>query len=136
MINPYFKSMFYTYNLRRSCFVCPFKRIEREADITLADCWGASRLVPQIDDNKGLSSVIVHSDKGLSLWSKVVSMVDSVELPLEEIVKGNTNLIENRTCDYKKEVSSISCFILSIRKKHFSLQSGKELQKSQIYCAE
>ena len=101
MINPYFKSMFNTYNIRRSCFVCPFKRIEREADITLADCWGASRLVPQIDDNKGLSSVIVHSDKGLSLWSKVASMVDCVELPLEEIISGNTNMIENRTCDYK-----------------------------------
>lgn len=101
MINPYFKSMFNTYNMRRSCFVCPFKRIEREADITLADCWGASRLVPQIDDNKGLSSVIVHSDKGLSLWSKVASMVDCVELPLEEIISGNTNMIENRTCDYK-----------------------------------
>lgn len=102
MINPYFKSMFYTYNMRRSCFVCPFKRIEREADITLADCWGASRLVPQIDDNKGLSSVIVHSEKGLSLWSKVASLVDSIELPLEEIIKGNTNMIENRTCDNKK----------------------------------
>lgn len=102
MINPYFKSMFYTYNMRRSCFVCPFKRIEREADITLADCWGASRLVPQIDDNKGLSSVIVHSEKGLSLWSKVASLVDSIELPLEEIIKGNTNMIENRTCDYEK----------------------------------
>lgn len=101
MINPYFKSMFNTYNMRRSCFVCPFKRIEREADITLADCWGASRLVPQIDDNKGLSSVIVHSDKGLSLWSEVASMVDCVELPLEEIISGNTNMIENRTCDYK-----------------------------------
>ena len=102
MINPYFKSMFYTYNMRRSCFVCPFKRIEREADITLADCWGASRLVPQIDDNKGLSSVIVHSEKGLSLWSKVASLLDSIELPLEEIIKGNTNMIENRTCDYEK----------------------------------
>ena len=29
-------------------------------------------------------------------------MVDSVELPLEEIIRGNTNMIENRTCDYKK----------------------------------
>lgn len=102
MINPYFKSMFNTYNMRRSCFVCPFKRKEREADITLADCWGASRLVPKIDDNKGLSSVIIHSEKGLSLWSEVASMVDSIELPLAEIIKGNTNMIENRACDYEK----------------------------------
>lgn len=100
--------------MRRSCFVCPFKRIEREADITLADCWGASRLVPQIDDNKGLSSVIVHSKKGLSLWSKVATMVDSVELPLEEIIKGNTNMIENRTCDYKKR----SIFYKLLHSKH------------------
>lgn len=102
MENPYFKSMFNTYNMRRSCFCCPFKNINRAADITLADCWGASRLVPSINDNKGLSSVVVHSKKGLSLWQQAASYMDSIELALDDIVRGNTNMIENRSCDWNK----------------------------------
>lgn len=99
MINPYFKSMFNTYNLRPSCFVCPFKNRMRAADITLADCWGANKFAHEIDDNKGLSSVIIHSKKGLQLWESVAENVDQKELPLDEIIKGNTNMIECRTCD-------------------------------------
>ena len=98
--NSYFKSMFKTFNMRRSCFVCPFKKMERLADITLGDCWGAVRLVPDMNDEKGLSSVIIHSAKGAILWKKLVDKVDSKEIPVEEVVKGNPNMIENRTCNW------------------------------------
>lgn len=105
MTNSYFRSMFNTCNMRKSCFVCPFKKAMRTADITLADCWGANREVPELDDNKGLSSVIVHSERGLKLWNEAESRVESVELPIDTIIAGNTNLIENRTCyfDYRKK---------------------------------
>lgn len=99
MVNPYFKSMFNTYNMRQSCFVCPFKNRTRAADITLADCWGANKQAQEIDDNKGLSSVVIHSEKGLQLWEAVSGRVDQKELTLEEIVSGNINMVENRTCD-------------------------------------
>ena len=102
MINPYFKSMFNTYNMRKSCFVCPYKKIERLADITLGDCWGANALVPEIDDNKGLSSVIIHTEKGKKIWDSISLKIDKVELPIEEIIKGNLNMIENRNCDETK----------------------------------
>ena len=104
MINPYFKSMFNTYNMRKSCFVCPFKKKERAADITIADCWGANTLVPEIDDDKGLSSVIVHTEKGMELWKLVASMINEVELPIEEIIKGNSNMVENRVCNERDRI--------------------------------
>lgn len=130
MINPYFKSMFNTYNMRRSCFVCPFKKIERAADFTLADCWGASKLVPEIDDNKGLSSVIVHTSKGLSLWEKVSKMIDSIELPLDEIVKGNTNMQENRSCDDENRARFYHFLLSKVPKKAFLFAEKQGIEKS------
>lgn len=132
MINPYFKSMFNTYNMRRSCFVCPFKRIERAADFTLADCWGASKLIPEIDDNKGLSSVIVHTSKGLALWKKVSKMMDSIELPLDEIVKGNTNMVENRSCNYEYRAKFYHLLFSKTPKKAFQFaeKQGQEKRPS------
>ena len=96
MSNLYLQSMFRSWNMRKSCFQCPFKNAERISDFTLADCWGASKLVPNVNDNKGLSSVVVHSHKGLELWYSVRAKLEFKEIPLEEISKGNPNLIQNK----------------------------------------
>lgn len=126
-LNPYFKSMFNTYNMRRSCFICPFKKMERAADITLADCWGASRLVPEIDDNKGLSTVIVHSEKGFQLWNSLSPRIDERELPLSDLVSGNTNMVENKVCDMKGRMRFYSLLNKGKYNKafHFAENNGK-----------
>ena len=132
MINPYFKSMFNTYNMRQSCFVCPFKNRMRAADITLADCWGANKLAHEIDDNKGLSSVIIHSQKGLQLWEGIADKVDQKELPLNEIIKGNVNMIENRICD-KENRDTFYKFLNSGKTKkafHFAEMHGENVPLS------
>ena len=96
MENIYLQSMFRSWNMRPSCFQCPFKKENRFSDYTLADCWGASKLVPEINDNKGLSSVIVHSKKGLELWEKLAHKIDYREISIDDIAAGNSNLIQNK----------------------------------------
>ena len=96
MENLYLQSMFRSWNMRPSCFTCPFKKERRFSDFTLADCWGANRLVPTIDDNKGLSSVIVHSTKGQRLWQLLSGNIESIEISIDSITAGNQNLIQNK----------------------------------------
>lgn len=96
MENLYLQSMFRSWNMRPSCFQCPFKKEERFSDFTLADCWGASKLVPEINDNKGLSSVIVHSKKGHALWQELSDRIDYREISIEDIAAGNSNLVQNK----------------------------------------
>lgn len=96
MYNKYLRSMFLSWNMRPSCFNCPFKKIERISDFTLADAWGVSNIVPEIHDNKGLSSVIIHSTKGLKLWQQLSNRFESVEVGIDIIAKGNSNLYSNK----------------------------------------
>ena len=96
MENLYLQSMFRSWNMRPSCFSCPFKKEKRFSDFTLADCWGANKLVPSIDDNKGLSSVIVHSAKGQRLWQLLSDKIESIEISINDIAAGNSNLIQNK----------------------------------------
>lgn len=96
MVNLYLQSMFRSWNMRPSCFQCPFKKKERFSDFTLADCWGAYKLVPDINDNKGLSSVIVHSKKGKELWEELFDKIDYRKISIEDIVAGNSNMIQNK----------------------------------------
>lgn len=96
MHNLYLRSMFLSWNMRPSCFQCPFKKAKRISDFTLADAWGIFRKTPEINDNKGLSSVIVHSKKGLDLWNELKNKIDCVKESIDDIAVGNSNLISNK----------------------------------------
>lgn len=52
--------------LRNSCYRCHFKQSNYYSDITMADFWGIDEIKTELDDNKGVSLAVVHSDKGIS----------------------------------------------------------------------
>lgn len=109
--NVFFQCMFRHYTLRPSCFNCPFKKVERLSDFTLADCWGTVDEVPQLDDNKGLSSVIVHSSKGLNLWKSISQDLEQAEVTIDSIARNNDNLVRNRQSNIprSKFYAMLSC---------------------------
>ncbi len=51
--------------LRPSCHDCPARSGKSDADITLGDFWGIWSLKPELDDDKGVSLAIAHTEKGL-----------------------------------------------------------------------
>ncbi|MFT8340692.1 MAG: Coenzyme F420 hydrogenase/dehydrogenase, beta subunit C-terminal domain [Clostridium beijerinckii] len=59
--------------VRPSCFNCQFTSYNRRADITIADFWNIGNIKPDFDDDKGVSSVIVNTDKGLSWFGEIKS---------------------------------------------------------------
>ncbi len=58
--------------LRPSCYSCRFKGDKGYfSDMTLADFWGVDRVLPEMDDNKGTTKLIVHSEKGQFLFRNI-----------------------------------------------------------------
>lgn len=67
-----YATIFYKhYPLRPSCFKCPFKSLKRQGDLTIADCWGIEKTDPEFDDNKGLSLILLNSEKGKDIFSDI-----------------------------------------------------------------
>lgn len=58
---------------RESCYTCQVANLNRPSDITIADCWGIAENRPDIDDNKGVSLVIVNTKKGKTIQEKILS---------------------------------------------------------------
>ena len=81
--------------LRPSCYNCSFKTIHRESDITLADFWKIQSLMPEMDDDKGTSLVIINSDKGKKLFDSIKEHTVSKETDFEEAIKSNKAMIES-----------------------------------------
>ena len=57
--------------LKPSCYNCEFRNFRSGSDITLGDFWGAEVEEKEIDDNKGLSAVIVNTQKGIKLKKRI-----------------------------------------------------------------
>ncbi|MHB8129762.1 MAG: Coenzyme F420 hydrogenase/dehydrogenase, beta subunit C-terminal domain [Mobilitalea sp.] len=57
--------------LRPACHNCKYTNLHRPSDITIADFWGIERCLPDFDDNKGTSLVLVNTSKGQQLYEEI-----------------------------------------------------------------
>ena len=88
----YLKAFLKNLCLRPSCYNCSFKSINRKADITLADFWGAESVVPNISMQNGVSLVLVHTDKGKGLLKKIASKTLLQNVDLQKSIAGNSSI--------------------------------------------
>ena len=94
--NCYMKVFKSNIMLRPSCYNCKFKNVAHISDFTLGDFWGADKLKPDIDDDKGLSLVIVHNKKGAEILNSVKESFNVFEpIGIDEAVRYNMALIKS-----------------------------------------
>ncbi len=111
----YMKGFLNDIYLRPSCYNCNFKGIERISDITVADFWGIENVLPKMDDDKGTSLIVIHSEKGKQLFDKLSEKMILNEVNLNEAIKYNPSMI--KSVKYNEKRSSFFA----------ELNSGKEL---------
>lgn len=110
-----YRYLFYKhYMLRDSCFQCPYTNLKRCSDITVADFWGWPKVGNgQFDDNKGVSLVLVNSDKGKELLDEARSTF--------HLIKSNTTDCLQPQLQHPSLRNRLSCKFLSYyRKKDFA----------------
>ncbi|MBO5525538.1 MAG: Coenzyme F420 hydrogenase/dehydrogenase, beta subunit C-terminal domain [Clostridia bacterium] len=87
--DPYMQMFLRDYCLRPSCYNCTAKKLESMADLTIADFWGIQDVVPEMDDDKGTSLVIVQSEKGAKILERLKDKYVRVRVSFEDGVKSN-----------------------------------------------
>lgn len=71
VLSPYLYSFMYSYTYRYSCYDCKFARIPRQGDITLADYWNVKNFFSNIDTSKGVSMIMINTQKGKDIWKQI-----------------------------------------------------------------
>lgn len=67
-----YKNIFYSHvALRPACHNCKYTNMRRPSDITIADFRGIEKTMPEFDDNRGISLVLINTHKGQELLEKV-----------------------------------------------------------------
>ena len=78
----YRKLYFSNLALRESCYSCNYKSTERVSDFTIGDAWGVKQANPEFYDRRGVSLVLINSEKALTIENTVLDdiVTQSVEL--------------------------------------------------------
>ena len=79
---------------RENCYHCKFAQKRRIGDLTIGDYHGLGSLAPCSFDNKNVSLILVHTDKGEKLLCdlRLKGKIEVYERPLEEPIKGEVQL--------------------------------------------
>lgn len=87
--NLYMNSYIQRINIRPSCYSCPFKGLYRSSDMSIADCWGIGEMNSKLNDDKGLSAVLIHSDKGRKMFNLIRKQIVFQEYPADILMEEN-----------------------------------------------
>ena len=127
-LSPYLYSFMYAFNYRYSCYNCKFAKVPRQGDITLADYWGVRKFFPRMDTSKGVSLVLVNSEKGREVWEHVKDTLIYHLSCVEDAAIENGNLLHTTTMPEIRR----RCYAL-IRKRGYRSVAEKEFRPSH-YC--
>ena len=103
--NRYMRLFLSDIALRPSCYACRAKNGRSGSDISIADYWGADRLMPEFYDDKGTSLVIINSEKGKRLFLSAASSAPGIRYAgtsLDDARKFNAGFSENVRVPYMR----------------------------------
>lgn len=94
------------YYLRESCYSCDYATDKRQGDITLGDYWGYQESAPDFieDDDKGISLVIINSEKGQHAFNNIRKEITFAVRTMDDAKRGNPVLY--KPCDKPENYSA------------------------------
>ena len=138
--DPYIKAFLANLDLRNSCYTCNFKNTKHKSDITVADFWGIDKIDPAIDDDKGLSLLLVNTQNGITLINELEKELTLTKTNVEKASTFNPCIIKPapmhnfrqyflnnyNKCDFAKTVDSClnPSYITRIKRKVLQIKNG------------
>ncbi len=100
--------LFYKHIMfRHSCGKCHFTNTKRPSDITIADFWGWEKTDANVNaDDKGLSLVLVNTEKGRKLFEEAKSDLNVIPAKLENCMQTHLRIpsdIHPKRMDFERD---------------------------------
>ena len=94
-LDPYLRAFFSEICDRPSCHSCPFKKRFRVSDLTLWDCFSVFRFDKKMDDDKGVTRVLCHTEKGKQIIHAIRQVAKIREIAPEKAIIGANEMFES-----------------------------------------
>lgn len=99
----FMKAFLSNLSINTSCLNCQFNKLPRVADISLADFWGVGEYDKSMNDQRGMSVILVNSDKGNKYFNEIKNSCFTREISLDFVIKYNSNIKNSSTPHPKRK---------------------------------
>lgn len=82
-------------NIRKSCFNCKYRKIPHNSDFTVGDFWGIEKFHPELNDNLGITALIINTSDGINVFNSIEKFFHIIDTTPEEIIKYNPTVINS-----------------------------------------
>ena len=122
----YMNNMMFLGGARHSCYDCKFNRLPRQGDFTIGDLWGWKDIIPQWNDNKGISLLTLNSVKAHAYRELLEGVSDVCDISVEQAAKKNPNVLRSTVApacreEYLNDVKTLS--YVDLEKKYHKPRS-------------
>lgn len=90
----YLRAFFSGMSIRPSCTECKFRRIHRRTDMTIWDCFTVDEFSKELDNDKGATRIITHSNRAEKILSDLQSELKIVEVDFDKAIAGVHELVD------------------------------------------
>lgn len=88
--------------MKKVAIVCPFKKRCRVSDFTSLDCFSVYDFDKKLDDDKGTTRVLCHTQRVERLMQDVVKVARCEEVPTDKLVSGVKEMCESVPINAKR----------------------------------
>lgn len=128
----YLRSFFSGANVRPSCTQCAFKKRYRNTDFTIWDCFDVDKFSKKLDNDKGVTRVLVHSNKGGIILKESDCELEILEINPDKAVEGVKEMFHSVSVNSKREAFFTDINMLDTEicfRKYFPITFRHHLEK-------
>ena len=83
-----YTDLFYDHIMfRPSCHSCRYSNVNRPGDISLADFWGIENNAPSFADSKGVSLVLINTEKGEKAFAEAMDDLEYIKCDIRNCLQ-------------------------------------------------
>lgn len=120
--DPYMMAFLQGISLNEPCYDCKFRSMQHASDFYIGDAWNINRIRAHMDDNRGITTVFINSEKGLKLFKQLEKTNICFEITLDEALRFREDLLS------KKEIPPQRAAFIEGLMKHGYRYAYKEVQ--------
>ena len=98
----YLKGFGHCLFLRPACHECRFKDLRSRADLTLGDYWGVGSKFPGLDDDRGVSMVLVNTPKGREAFARIKDRITCMPSDWKHAVSTHPSMVKSVAPDPRR----------------------------------
>lgn len=102
-LDPMLRAFFTDICDRPSCYECPFKKRYRVSDMTIWDCFSVYDFDKAMDDDKGTTRVLCHTEKGVAIMQELGNIARCKVVEPAKLVNGVKEMCESVSLNPKRE---------------------------------